>query len=109
MEEFYFELLDNASLNWDKQNPKRIAIESYVQLLEHEGRLHAEFHCFLCSYPIKEEDISLIRAYLPTREKCTHALSIKKNSLHELFINKSSMFLTDLEVDILFNILLEGL
>jgi len=109
IEDFYFDLLDNASLNWDKQNPKRIAIESYVKLLEYEGRLHTEFDCFLCSYPIKEEYISLIRAYLPTHELCAHTISINKDALHELFINKSSMFLSDIEVDKLFKILLEGL
>ena len=61
LDEFYFELLENASLNWDKQNPKRVAVESYVKLLEHEGRLHNEREWFLCSQPIKE-DVSHIRA-----------------------------------------------
>ncbi len=109
LDEFYFNLLENASQTWDKQNPKRVAIESYVKLLEHEGRLHTEFDCFLCSQPIVEDDISLIRAYLPTHKECTHTLSIKKDALKELYKNKSSLFLSDLEINRLFNILLEGL
>ncbi len=105
---FYFELLESASLNWDKQNPKRVAVESYVKLLEHEGRLHRELECFLCSQPI-EEDVSLIRAYLPTHKECTHTFSIKKDAFNELFKNKSTLFLSDKEVERLWYILLEGL
>jgi len=108
VDEFYFELLDNASMNWNKQNPKRVAVESYVKLLEHEGRLHVEPECFLCSLPIKE-DISLIRAYLPTHKECTHTFSIKKDAFNELFKNKSTLFLSDKEVDRLWYVLLDGL
>lgn len=106
--DFYFELIDNASQEWNRQNPKRVAIETYVKILEHEGRLHREFNCFLCSMPIKD-DISLIRAYLPTHQKCTHTLSINREALNELFENKSSLFLSDKEVDRLWNVLREGL
>ncbi len=106
--DFYFKLIDNASKEWSKQNPKRIAIESYVKLLAHEGRLHKEHICFLCSREIKG-DISLIRAYLPTHEKCTHTLPINAKALDELFEHKSSLFLNDKEVDRLWLVLLEGL
>ncbi len=108
LDKFYFLLLDNASKEWDKQNPKRVAIESYIKLLEHEGRLHKELNCFLCAEML-EDDISLIRAFLPTHPKCSHTLSIKKNALNELFTNKSSIFLSDKEIDKLWLVLLEGL
>jgi len=106
--EFYFNLIESASKEWSKQNPKRVAIESYVKLLEHEGRLHKEPECFLCSGTIKD-DISLIRAYLPTHEECTHTLGINQKALKELFENRSTLFLSDKEVDRLWIILLEGL
>ena len=109
LDSFYFELLDYASTEWAKQNPKRVAIESYVKLLENEGRLHCEFTCFLCSLEIQETEVSLIRAYLPTHKSCSHTLGINKNALNELFKNKSSLFLSDKEVDRLWYILLEGL
>ncbi len=109
LDPFYFELIDYASREWNKQNPKRVAIESYVKLLEHEGRLHREPICFLCSIEIDDSEISLIRAYLPTHKECSHTLGINKNALNELFINKSSIFLNDKEVDRLWHILLEGL
>ena len=105
---FYFELIDNASIEWSKQNPKRVAIEAYVKLLSHEGRLHKEHICFLCSQKI-EGDISLIRAFLPTHEECTHTLSINKIGLDELYNNSSTLFLNDKEIDRLWIVLMEGL
>ncbi len=105
---FYFQLIDNASKEWNKQNPKRVAIESYVKLLHFEGRLHSEFTCFLCSKKINE-DISLIRAFLPTHKECSKTLEINKNALEELFTKNSSLFLSDKEVNRLWYVLLEGL
>ncbi len=109
LDAFYFELLESASQNWNRQNPKRVAVESYIKLLEYEGRLHTKFDCFLCSAPILEDEISLIRAFLPTHKECSHNFGIKKEALNELFKKKSTLFLNDDEVDRLWYILLEGL
>ncbi|MCK9473494.1 recombination protein RecO [Sulfurimonas sp.] len=109
LDEFYFELLESASKNWNIQNPKRVAVESYIKLLEHEGRLHKESVCFLCAAPIIGDEISLIRAFLPTHKSCTHTFGIKKDSFEELFENKSTLFLSDREIDRLWYLLLEGL
>ncbi len=109
LDDFYFELLESASQNWSMQNPKRVAVESYIKLLEHEGRLHTEFECFLCSGEIAEDDISLLRAFLPTHKGCSHTFSIKKSALVELYKNKSTLFLADEEIDRLWYTLLEGL
>ena len=106
--DFYFTLLENASIEWGKRNPKRVAVEAYVKLLTHEGRLHTEKECFLCSRTI-EKDVSLIRAYLPTHQECSHTLSINKAGLKEFYKNKSTLFLNDKEIDRLWIILLEGL
>lgn len=108
VDEFYFNLINESSKNWAKQNPKRVAIESYVKLLEYEGRLHTEMVCFLCHEPI-DGNISLIRAYLPTHKECTHTLEVNKKALEELFTNKSTLFLNDKEIDRLWYILIEGL
>ncbi|MFT7860999.1 MAG: recombination protein RecO [Sulfurimonas sp.] len=105
---FYFELLEEASLQWDKQNPKRIAIELYVKLLEFEGRLHSESICFLCSNKI-EDDPTIIRALLPTHLHCNKTMQINQKGLQELYKNKSSLFLNDKEIERLWNVLLEGL
>lgn len=106
--EFYFDLINQASQDWGKQNPKRVAIESYIKILEHEGRLHTEKICFLCSEAI-ESNIAVIRAFLPTHEKCTKKSGITPSALEELFNNKSSLFLNDTEVNQLWTTLLDGL
>jgi hypothetical protein len=106
--DFYFELLYDASQNWANQNPKRVAVESYIKLLKHEGRLHKEMFCFLCSRKIAG-DISLLRAYLPTHQECSHTYPIAQDSLHELYENGSSLFLDDKEIERLWYVLMEGL
>jgi len=106
--EFYFDLLENASQEWSKQNPKRVAIESYIKLLGHEGRLHKEHICFLCSQAIKG-DVSIIRAFLPTHAECTHTLPINNKGLIELYNNNSTLFLNDKEINRLWIVLMEGL
>ncbi len=106
--EFYFNLIDEASKNWSKQNPKRIAIESYIKILEHEGRLHKEHICFLCSRPI-EDKVSLIRAFLPTHYECSHKHAIEIYKLDELYKTKSTLFLNDFEINHLWKIMQEGL
>ena len=108
IEDFYFSLLEDAAYKWDKQNPKRAAIEAYSKLLKYEGRLHVEKICFLCNEKI-ETDISIIRGFLPTHKKCSHAYEINQNAIYELYTQESSLFLTDKEVDRLWHVLLEGL
>lgn len=107
--DFYFDLLENASQEWNRQNPKRVAIESYVKLLEHEGRLHKDMHCFLCSRKIEEPQLSLLRAFLPTHQHCSHTYPLHIKALQELYENKSSLFLNDQEIERLWEILMEGL
>lgn len=108
IDDFYFTLLEESSNKWNLQNPKRVAIESYVMLLEYEGRLHEDLECFLCTEHIKD-NISLLRAFLPTHKECSNRFSITKESFDELIHNKSTLFLDDEEVDRLWLILLEGL
>jgi len=105
---FYFQLLNESAKKWGDQNPKRVAIETYVTLLEKEGRLHKEFKCFLCSFEILNK-VSLLRAFLPAHEQCSFKNGVSPSGLNELFTNKSTLFLNDLEVDYLWNTLLEGL
>lgn len=108
IDNFYFTLLEASSNKWHLQNPKRVAIESYIILLEYEGRLHKEPECFLCS-TIIEDDVSLLRAFLPSHKSCSNRYGIKKESFNELMQNKSTLFLSDEEVDRLWLVLLEGL
>jgi hypothetical protein len=105
---FYFDLLNDASLRWKDQNPKRVAIETYVRLLDYEGRLHRELNCFFCDLPI-EEEISLIRAFLPAHKECSHTLTINHKGLEWLYSHMSTLFLNDQEIERLWYIVNEGL
>ncbi len=105
---FYFTLLNDAALRWRDQNPKRVAIESYVRLLEYEGRLHKELNCFFCDLPI-DSNISMIRAFLPAHTECSHTLSINQKGLEWLYTHSSTLFLDDKEIERLWYVVNEGL
>lgn len=104
----YFELLENAAKRWKDQNPKRVAIETYVQLLRHEGRLHLEMNCFFCDQEIRD-NISLIRAFLPAHNECSHTLSINRQGLEWLYTHASSLYLEDHEINRMWHVIQEGL
>lgn len=106
---FYFHLLDEAALAFEKQNPKRVAVESYVKLLMFEGRLHSELICFYCNTHIETDGISLLRAFLPSHPKCSHTFAFNLQAVAYLFETYSSLYLSDKEVDAMFQIILEGL
>lgn len=104
---FYFELLEDCNKKWNTQNPKRIAIESYMKLLEYEGRLHDEFICFNCEEPIKENP-ALIRGFLLAHETCVWSDSFERLHVEDLFRYKSTIYFSDEEVDKLWKIVMEG-
>ncbi len=108
IEPFYFNVLDTAASRWGKQNAKRVAIETYVALLRYEGRLHQEMRCFFCEQPI-EQNVSLIRAYLPAHKHCSHTLEISKAALLELYATQSTLFLDDGDINRLWEVMLQGL
>ncbi|PHR57843.1 MAG: recombination protein RecO [Arcobacter sp.] len=107
LDPFYFNLLEVASSIWKIENPKRIAIESYVKLLNFEGRLHTDMHCFFCEGEIKEK-VTLIRAFLPAHAECIHAIPLDIKAIQELFTTGSSLFLDDKEIERIWHVLLEG-
>ena len=107
IDEFYFNLLENACLKFGKQNPKRIIIESYLQILEFEGRLHSEPICFICDDEIKDR-VALGRAFLPAHEFCVGIDGFELSQINELFESKKTTNLDDEVVNSLYNIVLQG-
>ncbi len=105
---FYIEILDEMNKKFSKQNPIRCTIESYLKILEFEGRLHDDFICFLCEEEIKEE-VVLTRGYLCAHKRCLYGSVIKYDKLEELFNRKSTLFLSDIEIEVLWKIIQEGL
>jgi len=107
LDPIYYNLLDKSASIFHKQNPKRVIIETYVQLLEAEGRLHTENRCFICDQPIYEE-ISLARAYLPAHPNCINSTVYNISLINKLFLEKTTVFIDDKDIEPLYTLILEG-
>ena len=105
---YYFYSFEHLAHIMIKQNALRAICESYVYLIEHEGRLHNDFTCLLCESKIKKE-ISLVRSFLPVHAKCTYSRVFKIERIKELFEEKKLINFTQQEVEYLWNIILQGL
>ena len=108
LDDFYFLLLDDLITKISKQNVKRAIIETYIKLLEFEGRLHSEFICLMCDEKI-QSDISLVRSFHPVHATCTYSKKFKFEKVEELFKNCSLIMFDDEEIDYLWSIVLQGL
>ncbi|QCD44245.1 recombination protein RecO [Campylobacter mucosalis] len=107
IDEIYFDELEQCAKKFAKQNPKRLIIESYLRILEYEGRLHSELECFVCDEPILG-DLCLVRGFLPAHRHCLSQNSFDFKKIEQLFDTKSAIWLDDDEVDRLYLIILEG-
>ncbi|OPA79643.1 recombination protein RecO [Campylobacter pinnipediorum subsp. pinnipediorum] len=107
IDEVYFNEIDFCAKRMDKQNPKRLILQSYVKILEHEGRLHSEFECFICDEVIND-DVCFGRSFLPGHKNCLNKFSFELKKIEYLFDNKSTLMLDDRDVNELYSILLEG-
>ncbi len=103
IDDFYYNLLIEITNEMKNRDSKRLLIESYVKLLEKEGRLHKEFECFLCEQKING-NIALARAFLPAHEKCIYEDGFEREKIKELFENKKTILLSDDEIDRLWKI-----
>jgi len=108
LDSFYFDLLLFAAKRWDKQNPKRIACEAYLQLLDYEGRLYPEENCFICETRI-EEEIALMQGFKPAHPHCIYSPALPTKKILDFFKSKKSTFLEDDEVEYLYEIVMKGL
>lgn len=108
IDSFYFDLLLSAAKKWHRQNPKRLAVESYIKLLTHEGRLYDSGFCYICE-KVLDEKIALMRAYLPAHPSCIYAHPLDKKSIFKLFNTQKTIDIEDDEVQELYNVLLKGL
>ncbi len=107
LDKFYYELLNRAAMRFGKQNPRRIIVESYVKILEFEGRLHDEPYCFLCDEEISE-NIALCRGFLPAHERCSQRAGFAQDEILEFLRSGRTLNLSDGAVEMLYDIALEG-
>lgn len=107
LDPFYFELLEQGYKKFSKQNPKRVVIESYIKLLEYEGRLHLEKECYICHQPIQEYT-ALMRAFLPAHKDCIYAAELETAKIYEMLATQKTIALNDQEIEYLYSIVLKG-
>ncbi len=105
---FYHDLLENTAKNLERQNAKRACLEAYLQLLAFEGRLHTEPYCFICEEEIKE-NLALGRAFLPAHTGCIYGKKLPFKKIYEMLETGKMTKLGDVEVENLWNILMEGM
>ncbi len=105
---FYYELLLQSAKKWDKQNPKRIVCDSFVALLEYEGRVHTEDYCYICEEPLLE-NIALMRAFIPAHSYCIYGCAINKKKFFNFLKTKKSIYYNDEEIDLLYTVIMKGL
>jgi len=104
IDSFYYNLLLTITDLMQYRDSKRVLIESYVKLLEKEGRLHKDFICFLCEKKI-EDKIALTRAFLPAHERCIYEKGFANKKINELFENKKTILFLDSEIQRLWKIM----
>lgn len=107
IDSFYYDLLLSAAKKWDKQNPKRIICESYIKLLDYEGRLHNDGNCYICESSLGE-NIALMQAFIPAHPECLYSSALPKKKVIDFFNSKKTVFFEDFEVEYLFEIVMKG-
>jgi len=107
LDSFYFDLLLKTAQKWSKQNPKRLAIEAYMQLLDHEGRLYDNDFCYICE-TILEDKVGLMKAFLPTHPTCIYGQTFDKKEIFKLYNTHSTIHLENTVIEKLYRILIKG-
>ena len=108
LDPFYFNLLSELIIKMDKQDSKRAIIEAYTILLNYEGRLNTTYECLLCD-KIIIDNVSLIRALLPTHPYCSYGSEVSIKKIDRLLNEKTTIDLNDEECLEIWNIILQGL
>ena len=106
LEPFYFEILEKISKKFYTQNPKRVILESFVELLEFEGLSSFPFVCTKC-HEIIEDRVVFAKRLKPFHIGC---IELKKSFgvdlLEKLFRFRNGFELDDEMVEELYKIVL---
>ena len=109
----YFEILDSGASKLLKQNPLRVALEMYAEILQSEGRNHLSESCFLCGEDINDEEIALVRGFLSVHTNCASNLKqsqkFNKTKIKNFLSRANSIELNDEEIAKAYQVLLLGM
>ncbi len=108
IESFYYEKLLEIAKKWHKQSPKRLIIESFVEILRFEGRLYSTNLCAICSKEIDDEEIALLKDLLPAHKYCANSFVVKKRLIDELYRSGLSWKLDDDLVESISNLIIKS-
>ncbi len=108
LEPFYYDLLLQSAQRWHRQNPKRIICDSFISILDYEGRVHKEDTCYICEEPLGQY-ISLMRAFIPTHPHCIDSLPIDREKFFDFLDSGSSIYYSDEEIEMIYSVILRGL
>jgi hypothetical protein len=108
IDSFYYDLLLWCATRLGRQNPKRVVCDSYLRLLNFEGRLHYDKNCFVCEMPI-ENQISLMQGFRIAHPHCIYAPALPTKKLLDTFNIQKSLLMDDSEIDYMFDIIMRGL
>lgn len=110
IEEFYFSLLEWGAHILQKQNPMRVAIEMSAKLLQYEGRnmRFGDDCCFVCQKKL-DNKVALGRAFLFAHPQCIEGEVVEKSKMIDFLSTSSSICFSDLEIEQIWNVFIEGL
>ncbi|PAF53101.1 recombination protein RecO [Helicobacter sp. 13S00482-2] len=108
IDRFYFEMLESGAKKIKVQNPLRVALEMYAELLGFEGRDDKSQSCFVCG-GILEKKISLGRAFLLGHPNCLKGNVFDIKDILDFLHSKQTLHLDDDTVEKMWGILLKGI
>lgn len=106
----YFDILDSSALKLAKQNPLRVVVEAFCEILINEGRLGQDLYCSECGSAINSGFICLKKGLLACHADCFNADSpkISSDKFKEFLVLKNTANLNDEEVESIYSVCLKG-
>ncbi|PAF43411.1 recombination protein RecO [Helicobacter sp. 11S03491-1] len=108
LDSFYFDMLNRGANKLSIQNPLRVALEMYAELLGFEGRDDRGRQCFVCGEATNHE-VGLGRAFLFGHLRCIGGRAFHKDKILEFLSTKSTLHLEDKIIEGMWEVLIKGL
>lgn len=109
LESFYFDMMEHNVALLHKQDAKRVVCSMYVNLLEFEGRLYRESHCFICGALLRDF-VAITRGFLFACPSCvTSPTVIQKKLMLDFYEIKSLINIDYVNCNRIYDVVLQGL
>lgn len=109
LESFYFDIMEHNVTLLRRQDAKRVVCSMYANLLEFEGRLYRESHCFICG-SLLHDIVAITRGFLFACPGCVKKPTImSKKLMLDFYETKSLINFNDNDCIKIYDTLLQGL